>query len=112
MPAAGRGTHAYFRIRKIGIPTSVAVDRIARYMGVRPGDIGLAGMKDSQAIANQWLSLEYAHIDKLQRFRDANIRVIEATYHSNKLRIGHLAGNRFVIRIRGAGAAQLKGARS
>lgn len=110
-PAGGRGTHAYFRILKTGVPTSVAVDRIARFMGVRPMDIGLAGMKDSQAISTQWLSLEYAHGDKLQRFRDANVKVIEVTYHTNKLRIGHLAGNRFAIRIRGGGRSQLDAAR-
>jgi len=106
-PASGQGTHAYAHVLKSGIPTSVAVDRLARYMGVRPMDVGVAGMKDSQAVSTQWLSLEYAHIDKLKRFRDANVKVLEVTYHTNKLRIGHLAGNRFAIRIRGVGSGQL-----
>ncbi|MFB3894331.1 MAG: tRNA pseudouridine(13) synthase TruD [Phycisphaerae bacterium] len=99
----GKGTHAYFRIRKAGVPTQVAVDRIARFMGVRPSDIGFAGLKDSQAIATQMMSLEYADAGKLRRFRDANIQVLDVTWHGNKLRVGHLAGNRFVIRIRFGG---------
>ncbi|MBN1942513.1 MAG: tRNA pseudouridine(13) synthase TruD, partial [Phycisphaerae bacterium] len=46
--ARGEGTHVYFRVEKRGIPTPVAVERIARYMGVRPGDVGVAGLKDAQ----------------------------------------------------------------
>lgn len=103
----GQGTHTYFRILKTGIPTPVAVDRIARRMGARPTDIGLAGLKDSQAITTQWLSLEYGEQERLRRFRDANIEILEVTRHNNKLRIGHLAGNRFALRIRGVGRNQV-----
>ncbi len=110
--ACGRGTHAYFKVLKAGVPTPVAVDRIARYMGVRPMDIGVAGLKDSRALTTQTMSLEYADANKLGRFRDANIQVTDVSFHTNKLRIGHLAGNRFIIRIRGVGEAQLPAAQA
>ncbi|MCE5277861.1 MAG: tRNA pseudouridine(13) synthase TruD [Planctomycetaceae bacterium] len=100
--ASGEGTHLYFRIEKRGIPTPAAVERLARYMKVKPHDIGLAGLKDAQAVATQWLSLEHADAAKLAAFADANIRVLEVSRHGNKLRPGHLRGNRFAIRIRGA----------
>ena len=106
----GRGTHAIFRVTKTGVPTPVAVQRIARHMGVSPGHIGFAGMKDSQAVTNQWMSLEFAAADQLNRFRDKQVRISDVTFHTNKLRVGHLAGNRFRIRIRGAGPAQLPAA--
>ncbi|HAU38379.1 MAG TPA: tRNA pseudouridine(13) synthase TruD [Phycisphaerales bacterium] len=107
----GRGTHAYFRVTKMGVPTPVAVNRIARHMGVRPTDIGVAGLKDAQAVTTQWMSLEHANVDRLRRFRDSQVQVSDITFHGNKLRIGHLAGNRFAIRIRGVGEGKLPAAR-
>jgi len=98
--AGGEGTHVYFQIRKVGVPTPAVIDRIARYMKVRPSDIGLAGLKDAQAVATQWLSLEHADADKLAAYRDRQVEVVSVTRHTNKLRPGHLAGNRFRIRIR------------
>ena len=102
-PACGEGTHVYFRLVKAGIPTPVAVARVARHMGVRPGEIGVAGLKDAQAVTSQWMSLEHCDAQRLAACRDADMQVAEVTRHTNKLRPGHLAGNRFVIRIRGAG---------
>ncbi len=110
--ASGEGTHVYFRIEKRGIPTPAAINRIARYMGVRPSDIGAAGMKDAKAIATQMLSLEHADAEKLAAYADSQLRVIWTGRHSNKLRTGHLAGNGFRIRIRDVGAAQLREARA
>jgi tRNA pseudouridine13 synthase len=69
-------------------------------------------MKDSQAVTSQWISLEFATVDKLQRYRDQQVRISDVTFHGNKLRLGHLAGNRFRIRIRGVGEEQLPAARA
>ena len=102
-PASGEGTHAYFRLRKVGIPTPAAVERLARHMGVRPSDIGFAGLKDAHAVTTQWMSLEHADADKLAAFADKKARVLEVTHHTNKLRPGHLRANRFAIRIRKMG---------
>ena len=108
----GRGSHAYFKVHKGGVPTPVAVDRIARYMGVRPSEVGFAGLKDSQALTTQMMSIEHAHGDKLERFRDPQVKITDVTFHNNKLRVGHLAGNRFSIRIRGVGPSQMKAAQA
>ena len=98
--ASGEGTHVYFQVRKVGVPTPAVIDRVARYMNVRPSDIGLAGLKDAQAVATQWLSLEHADAERLAAYRDQQVEVVSVTRHTNKLRPGHLAGNRFRIRIR------------
>ncbi len=108
---SGEGTHVYFRIRKVGIPTPVAIDRIARYMGVQGRQIGLAGMKDAHAVTTQLLSLEHAEIEKIAKYKDPQLKVIWTGRHGNKLRPGHLAGNRFCIKIRGVGIDQLDQAR-
>ena len=111
-PMAGRGTHAFFLVTKSGVPTPVAVQRIARHCGVAPGQIGVAGMKDSQAVTSQWMSLEFANAEQLARFRDKQVRISDVTWHGNKLRLGHLAGNRFRILVRGVGEAALPAAQA
>ncbi len=107
----GEGTHLYFRIRKTGISTSEAIARIARFMGVSRQQIGAAGRKDAAAVTTQMLSLEHADADKLAGFSDGNITVEGTWRHNNKLRPGHLAGNRFTVRIRGIGGGDLARAR-
>jgi tRNA pseudouridine13 synthase len=110
--ACGEGTHVYFRVRKAGIPTPAAVERIARHMGVHPHEIGLAGLKDAHAVTEQTMSLEHADPDRLAGFADGQLAVTWTGRHTNKLRPGHLAGNRFTIRLRGVGEAQLDDARA
>jgi len=109
--ACGEGTHVYFRVVKRGIPTPAAVDRIARHMGVRPGDIGFAGMKDAQAVTSQMMSLEHADADRLAAYSDRHMQIVWTSRHTNKLRPGHLAGNRFTIRVRGVAEDKLDDAR-
>lgn len=108
----GRGTHTYFKVTKRGVPTQTAIERISRFMGVRTMDVGVAGLKDAQAITTQTMSIEYADGRRLERFRDADIQVSGVTWHNNKLRTGHLAGNRFTIRIRDVGMQALPAARA
>lgn len=108
----GEGTHVYFRVRKVGIPTPAVVERIAEYMHVRRTDIGFAGMKDAQAVTTQWMSLEHADPDKLAAYRDKQVAIEQVARHANKLRAGHLAGNRFAIRIRQVGPDALPAARA
>ena len=109
---SGEGTHVYFRIEKVGLATPAAIERIARHMGVRPSEIGVAGLKDARAVASQTMSLEHADADKLLHYRDTQMRVVAVDRHTNKLRPGHLAGNRFVVRVRGVGAEKLDAAQA
>ena len=108
----GEGTHVYFRVVKAGIPTPAAVDRIARYMSVRPGEIGVAGLKDARAVTTQMMSLEHADPAKLAAYKDSQMQVTWTGRHTNKLRRGHLAANRFVIRVRDVGAGQVDSAQA
>lgn len=96
----GKGDHAYCRIEKRLVTSMVAAKRIAQFAGIHPKDVGIAGMKDSTGVTTQWLSLEHVDPDRLASFRDSQIRVLEVNRHTNKLRTGHLRGNRFQIRVR------------
>ncbi len=101
----GEGTHLYFRVTKRGLSTPEAVRLIARYLGVRPGDIGYAGNKDARAVTTQMMSVEHVTPEKLTGLEDDRMHIEPLRAHSNKLRPGHLAGNRFTIRIRGVEAS-------
>jgi tRNA pseudouridine13 synthase len=45
----GQGEHTYARIEKRGLTTPMAVEHIARALGVNPRDVGYAGLKDRHA---------------------------------------------------------------
>lgn len=103
----GHGDHTFFRIEKAGLSTMKAVSDIARALGVRPREIGVAGLKDAHAVTRQTLSVEHVDPARVLALELPRIRVLSATRHPRKLRTGHLAGNRFRIRVRDVDPARL-----
>lgn len=97
---SGEGEHVYFEIQKIGIPTFEAIDRIAAALNVSTRDIGYAGLKDAKAITRQILSAWGTTEQAVMNLHLPDIAVQWAARHANKLRLGHLAANRFAIKIR------------
>lgn len=98
---SGVGEHVYVRIEKRGLSTGEAVRRLARGLGLRERDVGVAGLKDRHAVTIQWLSLPTPCTPEAAAgFATDGVRVLEATRHGNKLRTGHLRGNRFRLRVR------------
>jgi tRNA pseudouridine13 synthase len=108
----GEGEHVYCEIEKTGLTTFDAVDRIARVLDVHPRDIGFAGMKDAHAVTRQILSIPNVQEQAVLDIRMPNLSVQWAKRHNNKLRLGHLAGNRFVIRIRQTAASDMEKAQA
>lgn len=97
---SGSGTHVHAQIEKRGLGTREALDRIARALGILRRDIGSAGLKDAHAVARQWISIEHIPPERLEQLALAEVRVLQTTRHTNKLKPGHLRGNRFVVRLR------------
>jgi tRNA pseudouridine13 synthase len=96
----GEGDHLYIRIEKRGVTTRRAVRDLARALGVKPRNVGLAGLKDAQGICRQTLSVEHSDPRRVEGLDLAQVRIVEAARHRNKLRTGHLRGNRFAIKLR------------
>ncbi len=96
----GVGTHCYFMVEKRGISTMEAVRLIARALGRNNFDIGYAGLKDAQAVTTQMFSVEHEDSARLRDLQVPHLKIVHITRHRNKLKIGHLAGNRFVIKVR------------
>jgi len=97
---SGSGTHVYFVIEKRGLPTLAAVQHIARALGKQPRDIGYAGLKDAHGVTRQTMSVEHVDPARLQSLEFARMKILSVDRHTNKLKLGHLAGNRFEIKIR------------
>jgi len=98
---SGEGDHVYLYVEKQGIGSLEAAERIAGALGRPRRVVGIAGLKDAQAVTRQWMSVERADPDLAARLHLPNITVLAVSRHRNKLKIGHLAGNRFEVRIRG-----------
>ncbi len=97
----GTGEHTFALVEKRGITTLEALRRIARALDIQERDIGYAGMKDARGVTRQTFSIPRTAPERLLALDLPGIRVIRAERHKNKLKLGHLAGNRFRIRIRG-----------
>lgn len=102
---SGEGDHVYITIEKNGVSTPDAVKRLARGIGATPSQFGYAGLKDARAVAVQTFSVEHLDPEKTASFADDSIRILSVTRHRNKIKIGHLKGNRFVIKLRGVDPA-------
>src|SRR5438093_10165682 len=97
---SGEGEHVYCEIQKVGLTTFQTVGQIARALNISPREIGYAGMKDAHAISRQVFSIWGTTPEAVMALRIPDLTVQWASRHGNKLRLGHLAGNRFAIKIR------------
>ncbi len=98
-PQSGTGEHVYVRIEKRSYTTPAMLRAVTRAAGVDERDVGYAGLKDKHAVTRQWLSLPSKARPPSEWQLPEGIRVVEHTRHSNKLRTGHLLGNRFRITL-------------
>ncbi len=99
-PADGVGTHTYFLLEKAGLSTQQAVNDLARALNIKRHEIGFAGLKDSKAVTRQWMSIEHVPADRLKSLDIPRLRILETSHHRNKIRLGHLKGNHFTIKVR------------
>ncbi len=102
---SGEGTHLFLKFEKRNLTTDAAMRIITKALGIEMRDVGIAGMKDKVAVTTQWVSVPApAKAQNLEERAKAltldNIKVLDAKRHTNKLKTGHLKGNRFDIVVR------------
>lgn len=97
---SGEGEHAVVKVRKKGLSTWEMLDILSAHTGIKKKDIGYAGLKDKEALTYQYLSFHKSHMEKVKSFAHDQIKIIETTYHNNKIKRGHLKGNTFFIRLK------------
>ncbi len=97
---SGEGEHLVLKIRKKDLTTWGMLGYLSDVTGVKLRDFGYAGLKDKDGMTVQYISMPKKQEHKLENFQHPNIKILEKTYHKNKLKTGHLKGNRFFIRLK------------
>ncbi len=98
----GEGEHLYLRVTKQGLSTPQLVQRLSGMLGIKAQSIGVAGLKDAQALTTQLVSVHGVSADRAAALRiDEHVLAIEVLgRHRNRLRTGHHAGNVFRLIVR------------
>jgi tRNA pseudouridine13 synthase len=99
----GKGEHCWLYIRKRNSNTNWVAKQLAEFASVAPGAVSYAGMKDRNAVTEQWFSVQMPgrEAPDWQAINNEDFEVLQASRHSRKLKTGALRGNRFQLRIRG-----------
>jgi len=102
----GEGEHIYLFVEKKLLSTFEMLEVIAAHFGVPRHALGYAGLKDKLAVTRQVVSVHVPgkKIENFPMLAHDRVGVLWADYHTNKLRPGHLRGNRFSIRVRDTSA--------
>lgn len=102
LPFEEKGVYAYYLLRKREYTTQKAVETIANAWNIRQKDINVAGMKDRNAITEQYVSIFHGpKKDFENNSKDIMLRFLG--YGNTRLCLGELQGNRFEIVIRNLG---------
>lgn len=98
--ASGQGSHVFVSLTREGWTTRRVAEALAQLYGLPVQDIGYAGLKDRHARCTQTFSLPGLTPEECGRIEPAlPFQVHWARLHTNKLKVGHLLGNRFRITV-------------
>src|SRR4051812_48164346 len=97
---SGEGSHTYLWIEKRGRTTDEAVRALCDALKAKARDAGTAGMKDRHAVTRQWVSVPDVDPARALAVAVDGVKVLLAQRHGNKLKTGHLRGNRFTLVVR------------
>jgi tRNA pseudouridine13 synthase len=94
---SGEGEHRYVWVEKRLQNTRDVAHHLAKAAGVPDREVGYAGLKDRRAVTRQWFSLPVRSRPLEEWQLPEGISVLTSSRHKNKLRTGHLIGNRFAL---------------
>ncbi len=98
----GEGEHVWLWVRKRNETTPRVAAQLARLAGIHPRQVSYAGLKDRQAVTEQWFSVQLPgrEAPDWSALDNETVKVLRAVRHGRKLRRGTLRGNRFRIVLR------------
>ena len=97
---SGEGGFLYLWVEKRDMGADYFVRQVARRLDLAVGDVGTAGLKDRHAITRQMVSVPDRAADRVDQLNGDGLRLLHVGRHGNKLRPGHLHGNRFRVLVR------------
>lgn len=97
---SGDGEHLFLWVQKRGIDTPTFARELAHALSLPEREVSYAGLKDKQAVTRQFFSVPAKAEPLVSLYASSQASVLWHKRHRNKLRTGHLRGNRFRIRVR------------
>lgn len=94
------GEHLILHIRKKDMTTWDMLKHLSEVSGAKVREFGYAGLKDKDGLTVQYVSILNKYEKAFSNFTHSKIKIIDRTYHKNKIKIGHLKGNRFFVRLK------------
>ena len=102
---SGSGEHLFLSVQKTGLTTHQLIDRLADQLDVSPRQIGYSGLKDKQAVTQQWISVQLPGCKTIPEIeQDDDLQLLQAGWHDKKLRVGSHRANAFDIVVRDVNA--------
>ena len=95
---SGEGEHTYLLLEKWCVTTTEVQAILATHYGVPLIDVAYAGLKDRNAVTQQWFSVRLPNTNDLPKH--PNFNVLARNVHHKKLRHGDTRGNSFEVTIR------------
>jgi tRNA pseudouridine13 synthase len=98
---SGEGEHCIIHIRKREMNTEQVGKILARHAGLPPSRVSWAGMKDRNAVTEQWFSVHIANRPEpdWSALNSDRLKILDVFRNDRKLRKGVLKGNQFYLRI-------------
>ncbi len=101
------GQHRMVEVEKCDLNSDWVASQLAKLVGVKKRDIGMAGLKDRYAITRQWFSVDlggkeepdWQALESLCH-EGQQLTVLNVQPHHRKIRRGALRGNRFQLVLR------------
>ncbi len=97
---SGEGEHLILKVRKKDMTTWDMLQTFSERSGAKVRDFGYAGLKDKDGMTIQYISVHRKFETHFSNFSHEKIKILEMTRHTNKIKTGHLKGNRFFVRLK------------
>ena len=100
---SGDGEHRILHVRKTMLNTAHVAKLLAKHAGLPLSSVSWAGMKDRNAVTEQWFSVHVANKPEpdWSTLNNDNLKILEVFRHQRKLKTGVLKGNQFYLRVTG-----------
>ncbi len=92
------GPYSILKVTKRGLTTEAAIKRLAKIYGIRPKDIGFAGLKDRFAVTTQYIT---AKNFSGKNYCSDTLSAEKMGVSSRPIAVGDLEGNEFEITLHG-----------
>ncbi len=100
------GRFAYFLLKKKGKTTHEALEEVVRHLRVEPSRIRFGGLKDKEAVTEQYISVERPPVVKEIEGEELSLKFLG--YSDEPMDIGRIEGNLFRVVVRGVGKRKLR----